>query len=182
VRFLPTELPEVVIVEPDVRRDDRGWFLETWQAARYREGGIDATFVQDNLSRSARGTLRGLHAQRERPQGKLVQVVEGSVFDVAVDIRRDSRTFLRWVGATLSADDARQIWVPPGFAHGFCVTSEHAVVEYKCTAPWNPTGEIRIAWDDPAIGIRWPIERPLLSAKDRDALPTARQLDDLPRA
>ncbi|HVG92946.1 MAG TPA: dTDP-4-dehydrorhamnose 3,5-epimerase, partial [Planctomycetota bacterium] len=157
MRFLPTELPEVVIVEPDVRHDDRGWFLETWQAARYRAGGIDATFVQDNLSRSTRGTLRGLHAQRERPQGKLVQVVEGSVFDVAVDIRRDSPTFLRWVGATLSSDDARQIWVPPGFAHGFCVTSEHAVVEYKCTAPWTPSGEIRIARDDPAIGIRWPV-------------------------
>jgi dTDP-4-dehydrorhamnose 3,5-epimerase len=181
VRFLPTELPEVVVVEPDVWRDGRGYFLETYHAPRYRAGGIDAVFVQDNRSRSTQGTLRGLHAQRTKPQGKLVQVVEGAVFDVAVDIRRGSPTFLRWVGVPLSAEDARQVWVPAGFAHGFCVTSDHAVVEYKCTDLYDPSDEIRIAWDDPQIGIRWPVAAPVLSPKDRDALPVSRQMDSLPR-
>jgi dTDP-4-dehydrorhamnose 3,5-epimerase len=181
VKFSHTALPEVVVVVPDVWRDGRGYFVETYHAERYRAGGIDATFVQDNRSRSGKGTLRGLHAQRRRPQGKLVQVVEGEVWDVAVDIRRGSPTFLRWVGVPLGADDAMQLWVPAGFAHGFCVTSEHAVVEYKCTDVYDPSDEIRIAWDDPEIGIRWPVSAPVLSAKDRAALPVARQRDDLPR-
>lgn len=169
MRFVRTALPEVILVEPDVHRDGRGFFLETWHARKYREGGIDAAFVQDNHSRSARGTLRGLHAQRLRPQGKLVRVLAGEVFDVAVDVRRGSPTFLRWVGAVLSAENARQCWVPPGFAHGFCVTSETADVEYKCTDFYDPSDELRIAWDDPEIGVEWPLCDPVLSEKDRAA-------------
>ncbi len=175
MKFVRTALPEVVVVEPDVHRDGRGFFLETWHAKKYREGGIDAAFVQDNHSRSARGTLRGLHAQRLRPQGKLVRVLAGEVFDVAVDVRRGSPTFLRWVGMCLSAENARQCWVPPGFAHGFCVTSETADVEYKCTDFYDPADELRIAWDDPEIGIEWPVRDPVLSDKDR----TAKRVRDL---
>jgi dTDP-4-dehydrorhamnose 3,5-epimerase len=175
MRFLPTALPGVLIVEPDVHRDQRGFFLETYHAQKYREGGIDVTFVQDNHSRSVRGTLRGMHAQRRRPQGKLVRVIEGEIFDVAVDIRRASPTFGRWVGVALSAENFRQCYIPPGFAHGFCVTSESAQVEYKCTAPYDPTDEIGFLWSDPAVGIRWPIAYPLLSAKDRTA-PSLRDL------
>ena len=174
MRVTPTEIPEVLLVTPKVHRDERGYFLETYRADRYVEAGIPASFVQDNRSRSTKGVLRGLHAQRRRPQGKLVQVVSGRIFDVAVDLRRDSPTFRRWVGATLTADGAEQLWVPPGFAHGFCVLSPTAVVEYKCTAPYDPADEMRIAWDDPEIGVRWPVEAPVLSEKDR----TAPRLDD----
>ena len=177
MKFLPTALPGVLIVEPDVHRDQRGFFLETYQAQRYREGGIDVTFVQDNHSRSVRGTLRGMHAQHRRPQGKLVRVIEGEIFDVAVDIRRASPTFGRWVGAVLSAENFRQCYVPPGFAHGFCVTSESAQVEYKCTALYDPADEIGFLWNDPAVGIRWPIEHPLLSVKDRAAPPLQDMLE-----
>ena len=166
MQFLPTELEGVVIIEPRVFRDDRGFFLETYQTDRYREGGIDATFVQDNHSRSVRGTLRGLHAQWQHPQGKLLRVIEGEIFDVAVDIRRGSPTFGRWVGVTLSAENFRQIYVPVGFAHGFCVTSEIAQVEYKCTDIYDPEHELRVLWNDPDIGIDWPIAEPLLSPKD----------------
>jgi dTDP-4-dehydrorhamnose 3,5-epimerase len=168
MEFTRTALDGVVVVEPRVFRDDRGFFLETYHAGRYREGGIDATFVQDNHSRSVRGTLRGLHAQWEHPQGKLLRVVEGEIFDVAVDIRRDSPTFGKWVGVTLSAENFRQIYVPTGFAHGFCVTSDVAQVEYKCTDIYDPEHELRVLWNDPAIGIDWPIAEPLLSPKDRD--------------
>ena len=183
MRFLSTEIPEVIVVESDVHRDGRGYFLETYQERRYREGGIAARFVQDNRSRSAMGTLRGLHAQERRPQGKLVQVVSGEIFDVAVDLRRDSPTFLRWVGVTLSAENARQCWVPPGFAHGFCVRSETADVEYKCTDYYDPADELRIAWDDPQIAVAWPIDGPpTLSAKDRDAPRVRDLLDRLPRS
>lgn len=168
MEFTRTALDGVVVVEPRVFRDDRGFFLETYHAGRYREGGVDATFVQDNHSRSVRGTLRGLHAQWEHPQGKLLRVVEGEIFDVAVDIRRGSPTFGKWVGVTLSAENFRQIYVPVGFAHGFCVTSEVAQVEYKCTDIYDPEHELRMLWNDPAIGIEWPITEPLLSAKDRD--------------
>ena len=138
-------LPGVLLVEPVVHGDARGFFLETWHAEKYRAGGLDATFVQDNHSRSAAGTLRGLHAQLARPQGKLVRCVEGEIFDVAVDIRRGSPSFGRWVGERLSAANFRQLYVPPGYAHGFCVTAGPAQVEYKCTAFYDPADEIAIA-------------------------------------
>ena len=173
MKFLQTRLPGVVIVEPDVFRDARGFFLETFHAARYREGGIAYDFLQDNHSRSVRGTLRGLHAQRLRPQGKLVRAVQGEIFDVAVDIRPGSPTFGKWEGARLSAESFRQIFIPPGFAHGFCVLSETAEVEYKCTDFYDPKDEIGARWD--SAGIDWPIERPLLSPKDV-ALPTLAEL------
>ena len=180
MRFLPTDLPGVILVQPDVYRDARGFFLETYQAERYRAGGIAETFVQDNHSRSLEGTLRGLHAQLRRPQGKLVRAIEGEIFDVAVDIRRGSPTFGRWVGYTLSADDFRQLYVPPGFAHGFCVRSPVAQVEYKCTDYYDPADEISLAWDDPEIGIAWPVAEPRLSARDQAALPLAAAIDRLP--
>jgi dTDP-4-dehydrorhamnose 3,5-epimerase len=173
VKFVQTELPGVLIVEPDVFRDARGFFLETFHARKYREGGIAFDFVQDNHSRSTRGTLRGLHAQRARPQGKLVRAVRGEIFDVAVDIRPGSATFGKWVGVALSEENFRQIWVPPGFAHGFCVTTEIAEVEYKCTDFYDRADEIGLRWD--SVGIAWPIAQPLLSAKDA-ALPTLDQL------
>lgn len=180
MRFLATELPGVIVVEPDVHRDDRGFFLETYHREKYCAGGIDVTFVQDNHSRSVRGTLRGLHAQRRRPQGKLVRVLSGEIFDVAVDIRRGSATFRRWTGVTLSADNFRQMYVPAGFAHGFCVLSDAAEVEYKCTELYEPDDEIGLLWNDPEIGIRWPVREPLLSAKDRAARPLAEIVDLLP--
>jgi dTDP-4-dehydrorhamnose 3,5-epimerase len=169
VRFVPTALPEVVLVEPDVHRDGRGFFLETYHAQKYREAGLDAVFVQDNHSRSSRGTLRGLHAQLRRPQGKLVRAVEGEMFDVAVDIRPRSPTFGRWVGARLTGDNFHQLWIPPGFAHGFCVLSESADFHYKCTDFYVPTSERGIAWNDPDLGIPWPVTAPLLSARDAAA-------------
>jgi len=181
MNFTRLEIPDVVLVEPDVHRDDRGFFLETYHQRKYRAGGIDAEFVQDNHSRSTRGTLRGLHAQLAQPQGKLVRVVEGEVFDVAVDIRLGSPTFGRWVGERLSAANFLQLWIPPGFAHGFCVTSEVAEFEYKCTDFYHPEGEIVIAWNDPAIGIEWPIAEPLLGPRDA-AAPSLEALgDQLPR-
>jgi dTDP-4-dehydrorhamnose 3,5-epimerase len=180
MQFRPTVLPEVIVVEPDVFRDPRGFFLETYHARKYREGGILATFVQDNLSRSVRGTLRGLHAQAARPQGKLIRVVEGEIFDVAVDIRRGSPRFGRWAGVALSGENFRQCYVPPGFAHGFCVISEIAVVEYKCTDFYDPSDEIGLCWDDPALAISWPMPGPVLSAKDAAAPPLAGAWDRLP--
>ena len=178
MRFLQTELEGVLIVEPDVFRDDRGFFLETFHARKYREGGIAFDFVQDNHSRSAAGTLRGLHAQRQRPQGKLVRAVRGEIFDVAVDLRRGSQTFGRWTSALLSGDNFRQLWVPPGFAHGFCVVSEHAEVEYKCTDFYDRSDEIGLAWNDPELAITWPARQPLLSSKDA-ALPPLSAVRDL---
>jgi dTDP-4-dehydrorhamnose 3,5-epimerase len=173
LKFLQTALPGVLIVEPDVLRDARGFFLETFHAARYRQGGIPYQFVQDNHSRSVRGTLRGLHAQRIRPQGKLVRALRGEIFDVAVDIRPGSATFGKWVGDRLSEENFRQMFIPPGFAHGFCVLSEAAEVEYKCTEFYDRADEIGARWD--SAGIAWPIEHPLLSAKDA-ALPTLAEL------
>jgi len=167
VRFVPADVPDVIIVEPDVHRDGRGYFLETYHAEKYRAGGIAVPFVQDNHSRSVRGTVRGLHLQLEHPQGKLLRVIEGSIYDVAVDVRRGSPTFGRWVGVVLSADNFLQCYVPPGFAHGFCVTSEVAQVEYKCTDVYDPASEIGIAWNDPELAIPWPVETPILSARDR---------------
>lgn len=175
MKFVRTALPEVIVVEPDVHRDSRGFFLETFHARKYRDGGIAATFVQDNHSRSQRGSLRGLHAQCAHPQGKLVRVLHGAIFDVAVDIRRGSPTFRRWVGVELTADNFRQCYIPPGFAHGFCVTSDGAEVEYKCTDFYDPVDELHLLWNDPDIAIAWPVTAPILSDKDR----AARRLADL---
>lgn len=166
MKFLPTQLPGVLIVEPDVYRDQRGWFVETYHVQKYQEAGIPLPFVQDNCSSSVRGTLRGLHLQMTRLQGKLIRVIRGEIFDVAVDVRRGSPTFASWVGVTLSAQDFKQIYIPPGLAHGFCVLSDVAEVEYKCTDVYAPGGEVTIRWDDPRIAIQWPLERPLLSMKD----------------
>lgn len=165
-----TVLPGVKLIEPKVFGDERGFFLESWNAGAFAAAGIDAEFVQDNHSRSGRGVLRGLHYQIVEPQGKLVRVVQGAVFDVAVDIRRSSPHFGRWVGAELSADNKRLFWVPPGFVHGFITLSETADFLYKCTTFYAPEHERGIAWDDPAIGIDWPIAgSPTLSAKDAAA-------------
>ena len=179
MKFTPTKLPEVILVQPDVHRDARGFFLESFHAGKYREAGIEGAFVQDNHSRSVQGTLRGLHAQVRRPQGKLVRAVEGEMFDVAVDIRRASATFGRWVGVRLSGENFRQLYVPPGFAHGFCVVSALVHVEYKCTAFYDPADEISIAWDDPEIGIEWPMGEPIVSAKDKRALRLEQMIDRL---
>lgn len=176
MQFLPTALAGVIIVEPNVFRDERGFFLENYHALKFQEGGIRAAFIQDNHSQSARGTLRGLHAQcQKHPQGKLVRATEGEIFDVAVDIRRGSPTFKQWVGVTLSAANFRMLYLPPGFAHGFCVTSDRAQVQYKCTDFYDPGDEISLRWDDPELAIEWPVSNPTLSARDQKAL-TLRQL------
>jgi len=165
-----SKLKGCVIIEPRVFGDDRGFFLETFQAARYRqEAGIDLLFVQDNHSRSARGVLRGLHFQKTKPQGKLVRVVRGEVYDVAVDIRKGSATFGEWEGVILSEDNKKQFWVPPGFAHGFVVLSDTADFEYKCTDYYDPSDEGSILWSDPDLNIPWPIANPVLSTKDESA-------------
>jgi len=181
LKFEPTRLPGVLVVEPVVHRDARGFFLETYHAQKFREGGIAPAFVQDNHSASQRGTLRGLHAQWRRPQGKLVRVLFGEIFDVAVDARRGSPTFGQWVGVHLSHDNFRQLWVPAGFLHGFCVLSERAEVEYKCTDLYDPGGELSVVWNDPDIGIEWPLAEPILSGKDA-AAPRLREVGEkLPR-
>jgi dTDP-4-dehydrorhamnose 3,5-epimerase len=180
VKAIPTELPGVLIVEPDVHHDPRGFFLETYHQRKYVELGVAGPLVQDNHSHSVKGTLRGLHAQIERPQGKLVRAVHGEMFDVAVDIRRGSPTFGRWVGVVLSAQNFRQLWIPPGFAHGFCVLSEQVDVEYKCSDFYNAGDELTVLWSDPEIGIEWPVRNPILSAKDAAALPLARVMERLP--
>jgi dTDP-4-dehydrorhamnose 3,5-epimerase len=177
LRFVPTALPDVLVVEPDVFRDARGFFLETFHDRKYREGGIPYAFVQDNHSRSVRGTLRGLHAQRTRPQGKLVRAVRGEIFDVAVDLRKGSPSFGKWASALLSEENFRQIFIPPGFAHGFCVLSEIADVEYKCTELYVREDDMGIRWDDPDLAIGWPFRAPLLSAKDA-ALPGLQEVRD----
>jgi dTDP-4-dehydrorhamnose 3,5-epimerase len=169
MKFLPTEIPDVVVVELDVHRDERGFFVESYHAEKFARGGIEARFVQDNHSRSVRGTLRGLHAQDRRPQGKLVRTLVGTIFDVAVDVRPASKTFGRWVGVELAADSFRALWIPAGFAHGFCVLSDVAEVEYKCTDVYDAEGQLAIAWNDPEIGVRWPIDHPILSPKDASA-------------
>lgn len=181
MEFRRLAIRDVILVVPDVHRDDRGFFLETYHRQKYADGGIDAEFVQDNHSRSTRGILRGLHAQEKRPQGKLVRCVEGVIWDVAVDVRLGSPTFGRWVAEELTADNFRQLWVPGGFVHGFCVLSEIAQVEYKCTDLYDRSDEIGVAWDDPEIGIDWPIPDPKLSGKDRDAPRLADVRDRLPR-
>ncbi|ATB40562.1 dTDP-4-dehydrorhamnose 3,5-epimerase [Cystobacter fuscus] len=166
---LDTALPEVLLLEPKRFGDNRGFFMEMFHAKRYAELGIPGPFVQDNFSRSSRGILRGLHFQEPHAQGKLVQVLAGAVYDVAVDIRRGSPTFGRWVGVELSADNRRQLWVPAGFAHGFCVLSESVDFHYKCTDFYSPSSEHCIAWNDPDLGIPWPVTSPVLSAKDSAA-------------
>lgn len=173
--MIETALPGVLILEPRVHGDERGFFLETFQRERYTDLGIRHDFVQDNHSRSRRGVLRGLHAQRRFPQGKLVRVARGEVFDVAVDIDPASPHFGRWAGAMLSDRNHRQFWVPPGYAHGFVVLSEVADFEYKCTDYYHPEDEIGLIWNDPAVGIDWPLADPVLSTKDA-ALPTLQAL------
>ena len=162
-------IPEVLLITPTVRSDHRGYFMEVWNAEAFGAAGVDAQFVQDNQSGSRRGTLRGLHYQLGHPQGKLVRVISGEVFDVAVDLRRSSATFARWVGTRLSSENRQQLYVPPGFAHGFLVTSGSAEVAYKCTDFYFPNQERTLAWDDPDLAIEWPLSAgtiPALSAKD----------------
>ncbi|MBM4374389.1 MAG: dTDP-4-dehydrorhamnose 3,5-epimerase [Deltaproteobacteria bacterium] len=166
MNVIETALPGVLIIEPKVFGDARGFFFESFHAERYRAAGIACDFVQDNVSRSARGVLRGLHFQNPRPQAKLVQVLEGTVVDVALDVRQGSPTFGRHVMVELSAENRRQLFVPAGFAHGFCVTSEHALFSYKCSDLYSPTDEHGVLWNDPDLGIAWPLEAPALSAKD----------------
>lgn len=180
MKFTETELPGVFVVEPDVHGDDRGFLLETYRADTYARGGIGATFVQDNHSRSKQSTLRGLHLQVGHPQGKLVRVVEGEVLDVAVDVRRGSPHFGQHVAVQLSATNFTQLYVPESFAHGFLVTSEVAQFEYKCTDFYHPEDEITIAWNDPDLGIRWPISEPSLNARDASAPTLAEAMDRLP--
>ena len=179
MRATPLDHPEVLLIEPDVFPDPRGFFMETFHAIKYAEHGLPAVFLQDNHSRSSRGVLRGLHYQLNNPQGKLVRVVSGEVFDVAVDIRRGSPWFGKWVGAILSEENHRQMYVPPGFAHGFCTLSEHADFLYKCTDLYAPGDEYGIAWDDPEIAIEWPEMDYLISDKDL-ANPLLTESDHLP--
>lgn len=173
MKVTPTRIPDVLVIEPKVFGDSRGFFYESFNQAAFQAAtGLDVTFVQDNHSRSARGVLRGLHYQLQQPQGKLVRVVRGAVFDVAVDIRRGSPTFGQWAGAELSEDNQRQMWVPPGLAHGFLVLSESADFLYKTTDYYAPQHERAIAWNDPDVGIEWPlVDPPLLSGKDQQAKP-----------
>ncbi len=176
-QFVETLIPGVILVEPPVRRDDRGFFLETYHESRYREGGIREYFVQDNHSSSVRNTLRGFHGQNPHPQGKLVRVIEGEIFDVTVDVRRGSPAYGKHFATRLSADDFRQLYLPPGVLHGFLVTSDVAQFVYKCTDFYNPEAEFSVAWNDPDIGIAWPIESPILSEKDRCA-PQLKDVED----
>ncbi len=169
MKFTPTEIPDVVIIEPRVFSEERGFFMETWQSRKFAEGGLDLNFVQDNHSKSRQGVLRGLHYQVEQTQGKLVRVTAGEVYDVAVDLRRGSPHFGKWVGVTLSEENKRQLWVPPGFAHGFYVTSDTAEFLYKCTDFYAPEHERSILWNDATLGIDWPLvggAAPILSPKD----------------
>jgi dTDP-4-dehydrorhamnose 3,5-epimerase len=177
MNVLTCDIPGLLVFEPKVFGDPRGFFMETWNRRAYRDAGLDSDFVQDNLSRSRRGALRGLHFQNPAPQGKLLQVLDGEVFDVAVDIRRNSPTFGRWYGLVLSGENKRQFYVPPGFAHGFAVLSESVLFHYKCTSFYSPKDELAIRWDDPDIGIKWPIQNPLLSQKDAGAY----RLKDVPQ-
>ncbi|MGR5254324.1 dTDP-4-dehydrorhamnose 3,5-epimerase [Vibrio astriarenae] len=169
MKFINTAIPEVKIIEPQVFGDERGFFMETFRTSLFNENCGERDFVQENHSKSAHGILRGLHYQTQNTQGKLVRVTKGEVFDVAVDMRQDSATFGQWVGVLLSAENKRQLWVPEGFAHGFYVTSDEAEFVYKCTDYYNPNGDVSVKWDDPTIGIEWPLVggvAPILSAKD----------------
>lgn len=179
MHFIPSkDLPEVIIIEPDVFGDERGYFLEMYHRKRFEQAGVHGHFVQDNRSRSKKGTLRGLHYQIQRPQGKLVWVLSGEVFDVAVDIRKNSPTFGKWVSTALSEENKRGLYIPPDFAHGFCVLSDYAEVFYKCTDLYSPQHERCIRWNDPDLAIDWPLENPILSEKD--AMAPLFQEADLP--
>jgi dTDP-4-dehydrorhamnose 3,5-epimerase len=167
MKFSETAVAGVILIEPDVHRDARGFFLETFHAGKYGGAGIPTQFVQDNHSASVAATLRGLHMQLRRPQGKLVRAVEGEIWDVAVDVRRGSPTYGRWTAELLSATNFKQLYVPPGCAHGFCVLSPTAQVEYKCTEFYDPSDELGIAWDDPTLAIAWPVRQPILSERDK---------------
>lgn len=170
MQVLQTSIPDVKLIEPQIFGDERGFFMESWNREVFGKHGLPTDFVQDNHSRSRQGILRGLHYQIRNPQGKLVRVVQGEVFDVAVDLRRNSATFGRWVGVVLSEENHRQLWVPPGFAHGFYVLSAQADFLYKCTAPYTPDAERTLRWDDPQVGVDWPLvegRSPLLSKKDQ---------------
>lgn len=180
MRVVQTDLPGVLIVEPDIHRDDRGFFLESYHAEKYGGLGITGPFVQDNHSKSRARTLRGLHLQLRKPQGKLVRVIEGEVIDVAADVRRGSPTFGRWISARLSADNFRQCYIPPGFAHGLYVLTDEAQVEYKCTSPYDAAGELGIIWNDPQLAIDWPDREPILSRRDATLPRLADILDRLP--
>lgn len=174
MEFTATQIPEVIVIDPVMFEDTRGFFMDTWQEQKFRDAGIDARFVQDSHSRSSRGALRGLHYQLSQPQGKLIRVIHGEAFDVAVDIRKSSPTFGQWAGEVLSAGNRKLIWIPPGFAHGFLVLSEFADFEYKLTDFYAPEYERSIRWDDPDIAINWPLaagQDPLLSEKDAAGLP-----------
>jgi len=180
MKFIETPLKDVYLLEPRVFGDQRGFFMETWNRETFATAGFDLNFVQDNHSRSARGILRGLHFQTEHTQGKLVRVTSGEVFDVAVDLRRHSPSFGQWYGVSLSAENQRMLWVPPGFAHGFYVTSDYADFLYKCTDIYHPASEKTLAWNDATVGIEWPVpagETPQLSAKDTQGL----NWDDVPK-
>lgn len=169
MKIIPTNIPEVLILEPQVFGDARGFFLETWNIQTFADAGLNLNFVQDNHSRSGQGILRGMHYQIQNPQGKLVRVTSGKVFDVAVDLRQSSPTFGQWAGAELSADNHRMLWIPPGFAHGFYVMSESADFLYKCTDFYAPAYDRSLRWDDPTVGIAWPLinsAQPTISAKD----------------
>lgn len=181
MRVESTKLSGVMIIEPEIYRDPRGFFAETYQSKRYAEHGLPVEFVQDNHSRSLRGTLRGLHLQLTQPQGKLVHVIEGAIFDVAVDIRVGSPSFGHWIGVELTGQNLKQLYVPSGFAHGFCVISDQADVSYKCTDYYLPGDEIGIAWNDPDLAIQWPTSTPLLSKKDANAFTLKEVLSQLPR-
>ena len=167
MKAIPTDIPEVLVLEPGVFGDERGFFYESWNRRTFKDLGIDADFVQDNHSKSQKGVLRGLHYQIAHPQGKLVRVVAGEVFDVAVDLRRASATFGRWTGVRISEENRRMVWIPPGFAHGFCVLSDHAEFLYKTTDYWHPQHERVLLWNDPDVAIDWPLSgQPIMAAKD----------------
>ncbi len=169
MKVTKTKLEGALVFEPKVFGDARGFFMETWNYQRYKEAGLDVKFVQSNLSKSAKGVLRGLHFQNPNPQGKLVQILTGEVYDVAVDIRLGSPTFGQWHGELLSGDNNKQFYIPEGFAHGFCVLSETAIFSYMCTHVYDPKSDYSILWDDPELNIDWPINEPLLSDKDKQA-------------
>jgi dTDP-4-dehydrorhamnose 3,5-epimerase len=169
MKVIETSLPGVMVIEPQVFGDARGYFYESYNKAKYADAGITSNFVQSNVSRSAKGVLRGLHYQWPNPQGKLVSVLDGDVFDVAVDVRRGSPTFGQWTGVMLSAENKRHLWIPEGFAHGFCVVSEFATFSYQCTALYDREADASVRWNDSDIGIDWPINHPLLSEKDEKA-------------
>jgi len=181
LKVTETNLPGVLIIEPKVFQDSRGFFLETFSANRYEAAGIRGPFVQDNHSRSLKGTVRGLHLQATKPQGKLMRAVSGSMLDVAVDVRVGSPHFGKWTSALITGENFKQMFVPEGFAHGFAVLSDVVDVEYKCTGYYDPADELTVLWNDPAIGIDWPVNEPTLSGRDRSARPLLELVDRLPR-